>query len=212
MSAYAGPEIVNNGLVLCLDAGNARSYPGSGTAWTDLSGNGNNGTLINGANFSTSNGGIFALDGINDYIDIPINLSTTNYTVIGASRYTGSVNGRIFSAKNNNWLMGHYSDSVLSYYAEGWITFGGGSDTNWRIYSATGNISSDSYNFYVNGALNFGPNSGGSAGPNGFAIGSYGGTIEFSSAQVGFLLAYNRVLSAAEISQNFNALRGRFGL
>jgi len=67
MSVYAGPEIVNDGLVLCLDAGNAKSYPGSGTAWTDLSGLGNNGTLTNGPTFDSANGSI-VFDGSNDYV------------------------------------------------------------------------------------------------------------------------------------------------
>jgi hypothetical protein len=47
MSLIHSPRIVTDGLVLCLDAGNPKSYTGSGTTWTDLSGNGNNGTLTN---------------------------------------------------------------------------------------------------------------------------------------------------------------------
>ena len=50
-------NVVTDGLVMYLDAGIANSYPGSGTTWTDISGAGNNGTLNNGAVFSTSNGG-----------------------------------------------------------------------------------------------------------------------------------------------------------
>ena len=53
MSAYSGPEISNDGLVLCLDAANFKSYPGTGTTWTDLSGLGNNGTLTNGPTYSS---------------------------------------------------------------------------------------------------------------------------------------------------------------
>jgi hypothetical protein len=59
-------------LKLFIDAGNPASYPGSGTTWTDLSGNGNNGTLVNGTSYSPSNGGIFTLDGINDYVATPL--------------------------------------------------------------------------------------------------------------------------------------------
>lgn len=71
MSAYSGPEIVNDGLVLALDAGNSRSYPGSGTAWTDISGFGRNGTLTNGPTYSSANGGSIVFDGTNDFISIP---------------------------------------------------------------------------------------------------------------------------------------------
>jgi hypothetical protein len=213
MGVGYNPKISTNGLILCIDAANPKSYPGSGTAVYDITGNGYNGTLVNGASYNSANGGVFVLDGVNDYIDIPINLATTNYTVFGASRYT-TVSGRIFSAKNNNWLMGHWSGTTENNYAEGWVTGVGvgPGDTTWRLYAATGNISGDSYNFYVNGILNAGPSDGGAAGPNGFAIGSFGGSSEFSAAHVGLLLVYNRVLTADEITQNFNATRGRYGI
>ena len=67
-----GPRIVTDGLVLCLDAGNSKSYPGSGTAWNDLSRNGNNGTL-NGPTFNSADRGSIVFDGTNDYV-------STNYT------------------------------------------------------------------------------------------------------------------------------------
>ena len=55
--------IVTSGLILNLDAGDALSYPGSGTTWYDLSGSGYNATLVNGASYSSSNGGIIYLSG-----------------------------------------------------------------------------------------------------------------------------------------------------
>jgi hypothetical protein len=64
------PKIVTDGLVLCLDAANSRSYPGSGTTWFDLSGNGNNGTLANGPTFNANNNGSIVFDGTNDYVEI----------------------------------------------------------------------------------------------------------------------------------------------
>ena len=64
-------RIVTDGLVLCLDAASKRSYPGTGTAWSDLAGN-NNGTLTNGPTFSSDNGGSFTFDGTNDNLTIPI--------------------------------------------------------------------------------------------------------------------------------------------
>lgn len=79
MSNQYGPRIVTNGLVLCLDAGNPKSYPGSGTTWNDLSGNNNHGTLINGPSFSNEIGGSLIFDGINDYVSfntITVNTNT----------------------------------------------------------------------------------------------------------------------------------------
>jgi hypothetical protein len=67
---YTGPHIITNGLVLALDAGNNKSYPGSGTSWIDNSGIGNNGTLINGPTFNSTNGGSLVFDGVNDYITL----------------------------------------------------------------------------------------------------------------------------------------------
>jgi len=225
MALGHGPTVVTNGLVLALDAADRNSYPGSGTTWTDLSGNGNNGTLTNGPTYDSEVGGCFSFDGTNNWIDIPTpNLSSSNYTVIGASRFItitrpGLLAGRTISSKNNNWLVGQYgypagaTGTNGAYFAEGWLT--GASlptDTNWRIYAATGNISGDIYELYVNGILMDSGN-GGSAGPNGFALGR--GTSaynEYSNSKISYVLAYNRVLTASEIQQNFNALRGRFGI
>ena len=68
MALAHSPRIVTDGLVLALDAGNAKSYPGSGTAWTDLSGNSNNGTLTNGSTYSSVDGGAIVFDGSDDYV------------------------------------------------------------------------------------------------------------------------------------------------
>jgi hypothetical protein len=214
MAIAYNPGIVTTNLLACFDPGNPRTYPGSGTTIRDASGNGYTGTLTNGPTYSSVNGGVFVLDGINDFIDIPsINLASSNYTIIGAARYV-TVGGRTFSAKNNNWLMGHWGSSTQNYFAEGWVSSAGAGpgDTNWRIYAATGNISGDSYSLYVNGELSAGPNNGGSAGPNGFAIGSYAASSEFSNSQIGVFLVYNAILTDAQIVQNFNAYRGRYGL
>ena len=76
MSNNYGPKIVTDGLVLCLDAADRNSYPGSGNTWYDLSGNGNNGTLTNGPTFSNGNGGSIAFDGSNDSV---VNTYTSNF-------------------------------------------------------------------------------------------------------------------------------------
>jgi hypothetical protein len=66
MGFFRGPNIVRDGLVLALDAASPRSYPGSGTTWYDLSGNGNNGTLVN----STFSNNVIQFDGTNDYVSV----------------------------------------------------------------------------------------------------------------------------------------------
>ena len=216
MAIKRGPDIVRDGLVLALDAGSPRSYPGSGNTWYDLSGNGNNGTL-NSVTYSSTNGGVFITAGSTaSYIDIPSpNLTSTNYTIFTAARYSGATRGRMVNGKNNNWLTGHWGATTENYYAEGWVSTvsKGASDTNWRIYQATGDISSDSYQQYVNSTLSAGPNSGGASGPNGLTVGKIGySTSEVSTGEVAFVLAYNRVLTAEEVLQNYNAQKSRFGL
>ena len=68
MGLSHSPRIVTDGLVLCLDAANSRSYPKTGTTWTDRSTSGNNGTLTNGPTFDTNNGGSIVFDGSNDSV------------------------------------------------------------------------------------------------------------------------------------------------
>lgn len=86
----SGPDIVRTGLQLCLDAANKKSYPGTGTTWTDLSGNTTNLTLTNGPTYSSLNGGIINLDGVNDYIIGSSNLSVLN-DIKGTDGFTCSV-------------------------------------------------------------------------------------------------------------------------
>lgn len=213
MTISVGPDGSMDGLICCLDPANPKSYPGSGTVMFDISGNGNHGTLTNGPTWSSVNGGVIVLDGTNDYIDVPINLSTSNYTVLGAARYVVAV-GRTFSAKNNNWLMGHWAYQTENYYAQSWVTApnAGPVDTNWRFYAATGNYTTDRWSLYVNGAGTTTDSTAGTNGPNGFAIGSYGGTNEFSNSHIGLFLVYNRVLTANEIGVIFRTIRSRYSL
>jgi hypothetical protein len=215
MGVAYNPQIVTNGLVLCLDAGNQKSYPGSGATWTDLSGNGNNGTLVNGVGYNGANGGIFTLDGTDDYINIPINLTNTQYTIIATARYTGSINSRVITSTSGNWIMGWWAGQTNMYYAEGWVSpdSGGTTETSWITYAGTGNYTADSWSLYRNGNLLISPNSNGTNGPNGIRVGQSGVyTNEISTCEVSYILAYNRILTAAEVQQNFNAKRSRFGI
>jgi hypothetical protein len=98
MGVFAGPEIAESGLVLALDAGNLKSYPGSGTTWTDLSGNGNTGTLVNGVGYVGTNGGSLSFDGVDDDITITsYQLSTSDssapYTLSAWINRTGTTTG-----------------------------------------------------------------------------------------------------------------------
>ena len=214
MSIFYNPRIVTDGLVLALDAGNTKSYPGSGTTWTDLSGNGHNITLGSSVSFVSSFGGVLNFSENADGYgrNTSMNLSSSNYTVISFVRKNSNGNdGRTITAYNNNWLLGHHDNTYGDYYAEGWVNDVGSpqSDTTWRMFTGTGNISSDSYSLYINDQLIV-TNSNGSAGPNGWNLNNQYG--QYSDCQIANLICYNRVLTATEVSQNFNALRSRFSI
>lgn len=215
MSYSNGPKIVTDGLILYWDVGNSKSYSSGSSIIYDLSGNNNNGTVTNSyVTYSSTNGGVITFDGTaNSRVSIAtgsFDKRTGTYTVIGASRYSGATRARMITSFNN-WLLGHWSSGTENYYAEGTIKLGGvqPNDTNWRIYAGTGDTTADLYNFYINGNFIIG-NNGGSQGPYGIQIG--GLNTENSTGQFSFLQFYNRVLTAAEVLQNHNALKGRFNL
>lgn len=218
---YPEENIVRNGLLMFVDAANINSYPGTGTTWYDISGNGNHMSMINGVSFSKANSGVMMLDGTNDYIELPsFNISTTNHTIIGASRYSNAAGGRgrIFSSYSNNWLMGHWNNFIKVYHAGGaWVSVYPSSNTGtteWLMHTVVENYSSDLWTYYCNGIL-VASNTSGIEGPNGLSFGNWrqgGVSAELSIAEIGFFMVYNRLLTVEEINQNYNALKGRFGL
>jgi hypothetical protein len=215
MGTKYNPSVVRDGLMMYVDAANPRSYPGTGNTWYDLSGNNNHMTLVNGVGFSSVNGGVLTTDGTNDYIELtPFDQRTTNHTIMCASRYSGAIRGRIITARNNNWLLGHWYGYVRQYYAEGTLRlyeFSG--DTNWYIQTAVENYSSDLWSLYTNGDIDISNNANGSQGPQGLSFGAWqgGAAGEYSASEISFFMFYNRLLSAQEISQNYNALKKRYG-
>jgi hypothetical protein len=208
-------KITRDSLICYLDATDINSYPGSGTSWFDLSGNGANGTLVNGVTYNSGiAGGVLVTNGSNQYITVPCgNLSSTNYTVIAGAKYN-SVGGRIISAESNNWLLGWWSSSTENYYAEGWVSpvQNGPQNTSWKIMAGTGNISEDQYILYVNSVATY-SNQSGAQGPFNLSLGRYApGNSEYSNAHISYVLVYNRVLNPYEISEVYQATRGRFGI
>ena len=215
MATNYNPTIVTDGLVMCCDAANSKSYPGSGTTFIDVSGNGNHGTLNNSPTHDTEGGGCFEFDANTERIVIPIDLQNNQFTVFGFARYTtSSGNGRVISSHQNNWLMGWYANNTSYYFAgNAWILTGnGGNTTDWICFAATGDTTADNWKFYRNG-IKIADNSNGGNGPNGITLGGWGnGIAEASNCKVAYVNAYRRVLTDAEIRQNYNALKGRFGL
>ena len=214
---YTGPDIVQDGLVAVFDAGSTRSYPGTGTVWYNLIGT-VNGTL-SASSIGTTTAGTMTFDGVDDSIDIPLaSLAGSNFTVIGVTRRTNAASGRIISGKNNNWLLGQWSSYMRQYFPEGWVTGHGASpaadttdDLETHIWCGTGDISADTYKFRDDNVEYTTNTTAGSQGPNGLVLGKYApGNSEYAIGTITVLLVYNRVLTDAEIDQNFNAQRTRF--
>ena len=237
MSSKCGPDINENGLVLFLDAANRLSYPGSGTAWSDLSGNSNTGTLTNGPTFSAGNMGSILFDGADDQIDCGNNSSlniSTNLTLGIWVKFNSLSSTPNLIAKQ--WCSGaqfSYSWAVLS---DGRIYYGFDSDgqcssitgeyTSTNIVCTTGiwyclNIvhTSTSINLYSNGISIPGTLAGSygtiytSTVP--VRLGVYrnlsGAFASYLSGNISNVQIYNRALSATEILQNYNATKSRFG-
>lgn len=207
------PDIITNGLTVYLDAYNTQSYPGTGTTWFNLVSGGVNGTLNNGVTFSTSSGiSKFVFDGSNDYISIPINLSTSSHSIMVVGRMIGTNNQRAISSDSGNWLMGWWGGNMDRYYAEGWIVQTNlSANTNWICYVATGNYSTDSWQLFKNGVSVTTANSNGTNGPNGIRLGGWSGG-EYSACEMSFVAVYNRVLTDTEIYQNYQQIGYRYSI
>ena len=219
--AYLG-NIVTNGLVLDLDAGIKGSYPGSGTTWSDISNNGNNGTLTNGPTFTGSNYGAIVLDGVDDYVGTSNIPTTSNFSydfTINTSNLTLSVNNLIKGTAaygGQNIAFHNYYNAILfcstnsSYfvYFTGYNWFTDKGLHNYII--TTEYTSTTTFKLYVDGVLkdtrteanynNYLP----SFNKISFANGTTYPVYSFR--------LYNRTLTAAEVQQNFNAYRSRYGI
>ena len=214
MGIFRGPKISTSGLVMCVDGGSYRSYPGSGSTWFDITSNGHNITLGSSVTYSSDFGGVLRFpENANGFgRNTSMNMASSNYTVISYVRKMSNGNdGRTITAYNNNWLLAHHDNTYGDYYAEGWVNdiTSPTSDTTWRMYTGTGNISGDSYQLYINDSL-IASNSNGAAGPNGWNLNNQ--YDQYSDCQIANLIVYNRVLSAAEISEIFNATKRRFNI
>lgn len=224
---YVSDAIISSGLVMHLDAGNAASYSGSGTTWTDISGNGKNGTLVNGPTYDNSNGGSIVFDGVNDYAsaNLPLN-STTNVTLQGWVYISdtslrgpfikvGGVNGYAIGIGSGNFdTPGNQMIALFPYVR--WINTSTNYGTGWKFFTLT--LSSTSVpSFYLNGTL-----IGSYSGSNPItptsgvylaqSIGDLGGGFRMFAGKIAQVSIYNKALNAAEVLHNFNSTKSVFGL
>ena len=230
-NSYGPKSIVGDGLEFCLDAFDTDSYGGSGSTAKDVGG-GLSGT-ITGATHSDGADGAFTFDGSDDNIDFGTNLgllpSNPGYSVC-AWVYPDSgmsdkpIVGTAHSANSDD--VGFHM-RVRSNYKIRLITLSTGYDyrdtssaistSSWNHVCGTYNASSRTTNMYLNGSSNQGSNSNnGSIGTfnntRTIKVGGTGGSSNVWDGKIAIVQLYSRELSATEISQNFNAQRGRFGV
>ena len=232
MSLNHSPKIVTDGLILCLDAASRKSYPGSGTTWFDRSGNGNNGTLVNGVGYNSGNGGSLVFDGTNDYVDLLltanlqfgtrdfaieyyINSNTqassfpslfTNYNGWGAGAVFVGVSHQNYLNKYSFWINGQGSgartESNISYNK--WEHLVVMRDNGiCKIYL---NGTQDGTTIDATGIVLNGLNS------SIIRVGSTQEATVLYNGKIAKMSIYNRALSPNEVKQNFNATRGRYGI
>lgn len=113
MTIHAGPKIITNGLVLCLDPGNTKSYIGSGTTVADLSGNGNNATLQASPTFNTANLGSFSLNGTTQYLSTSYTQPSVEAYSIEAWFRTATVNNQMTFAQCRGGGLGNFHSDCI---------------------------------------------------------------------------------------------------
>jgi hypothetical protein len=224
-SINRGGGIVTNGLVLHLDAGNAASYPGSGTTWTDLSGNGYNGTLVNGPTYDSANGGSIVFDGSNDYVDLGTSIPdfTTAMTIsfwakISGTPFDGIVitKGSFYSASNYGFQIGFSNGFVFYTFQGGYQTISTSNIWNNNIANFVLTFDNGTINYYKNNSLfsthSFSLSTLPSASSAPTNIGFLSGYNAYYVGNIYQMATYNRVLTASEIEANYNTLKNRYGL
>lgn len=242
MGGYHRPRIVTSGLVLCIDAANRRSYPGTGSVWNDLS-RANNGTLVNGPTFNSENGGSILFNGVNNYaafgnpynpgtagsltLEVWVYLTgpftaydleppTTNLAGIFGGGYFCECTGYGIGVNvlNNNTYQLSFNVRNASNFVQPEIAVG---LSRWHHFVGVCDRGSANRSFiYLNG------NVAGSTLNTSITGLSLNPSAEFRAGANTFPFfggcrmsvgrVYNRALTDAEVLQNYNALKGRYQL
>jgi hypothetical protein len=210
---FTGAPVVNTSLRLWLDAGQTASYPGSGTTWTDLSGNGNNGTLVNAPTFSSIvGGGTLIFNGTNQYVTSAF--ATTSGQAV---TYCGWLYSTETTATYRNFVDSVTANPMIWWNTSGQIEFDTAAYTTTTVYRnqwvhvvLSKPAGSSAASYYVNGVL---VGTGGAyTTPALTPTWLNRATAQTWLGNCAVIQAYNSALTADEVTTNFNALRGRYGV
>ena len=215
--------LVTDGLTLNLDAGDSASYPGSGSTWTDLAGTADNITLVNSPTYTSGTPAYFTFNGSNQYG------TGSGINVLPSTAYTKSVWFRINAYADNNIVSGGTGGHFMFMAGAGFNKLYCG-HSNWAVYTAYPSTATISLNTWYYAALTFNTTDGMVLYLNGSQDSTYtanktahagnGSTNLACFNPAGNLLngriaqvhCYNRALTAAEVLQNYNAYKARYGL
>lgn len=231
MALSHSPNVITSSLIFHFDAANTRCYPGTGNTVNGLA-EGIGGTFVNGTGFSSSNNGSFFFDGTNDYISIGVQPLIDGYqlpvTLMGYFKMSslklnticGVYNGfanvyNLLRIDNSTYrfLLSNASNGQFQYFDHSTSL----SANSWYFFSVvlSGSLASPSLTMYLNNqAQTFSPSAlKTSVGLNiDYRLGSSYTPGEYFHGNISQLQIYNRALSAAEIKQNFEATRDRYGI
>ena len=217
MGFFRGPNIVRDGLVLALDAASSRSYLESGNTWFDLSGNGNNGTLVSSPLFSD---GSLVFNGFDKRATLSSPFGQSNFTT------TSIWYNRVEANSSTTWrtLLGTFDTNFHHLISQSSSRVLGVFDGSFRSFGYTPPIDGKFHNYtviyqsatnaslYVDGVfvstivivLNL------ITSPIG-SIGNWKGG-NYWAGNISTTTIYNKALTSQEIKQNYNAQKSRFGL
>jgi hypothetical protein len=221
MAIYSGPGMVTDGLVLCLDGGDTLSYPGTGTTWTDLSGVVGDATISNSPVFSN---GSFSFDGVNEYVSTPaygFGANGITMEIVFKISTSTPVHGyaRILDWGDTSMTLGFFNSNLFRC----WVNAGGSRTEEFQVPSSTTgyynnwNYAAMTYNksvfkgYWNNTEIISQVKTGNlESGSQSFTIAT--GDAYYFLGDIAIVRVYNRGLTPAEIAQNFEAFRGRFGI
>lgn len=241
ITSVGSPNVITDSLVLHLDASKSTSYSGSGTNWYDLSGNGNNGTLLNGVSYSRDYKGVMSFDGVNDYVfvndDPTLDFGYNNFTVEYWVRKNATTIG---TSWDNSWGVNKWNTGSNAATTEWALGVGGANVDTYglnisdgtKIYTSETNtmplyewvqivgIREGAYlKTYLNGVLTS------STIPNDFTettvVNNIGNGLYIANSALNayhaccsssVLRIYTKALTDSEVLQNYNATKSRFGL
>jgi hypothetical protein len=224
------PPIVTNGLVLNLDAGFTPSYPKTNDTWYNLSSGGNNGTLINGPTFNSGNGGSIVFDGVDDIVAGGDTSAVNNYCTLaiwfiatGPPSNNDTFGATLFAQSSdyyhgitlaNSWTNQSITFSTIT---NDFLATSNNAVINNTINYAVGTYDGSTQKIYINGSINtqrdytLAPIIGT---PKEYKVGGWNYNVYYRllNGKIFNVSLYNRALTAAEVLQNYNATKSRYGL